>query len=227
MKRILVVEDEPAIAMVLEDDLTAEGYQVVVVTDGETASERALHEQFDAILLDVMLPRRDGFDVCRDLRRAGVRTPIMMLTAKSHEAEKVLGLELGADDYVTKPYSARELRARVKALLRRGEGESQQVCRFGDCEIHYERGEVRRLGKPLEMTPLEYKLLALMARRPGRVFTREQLLDEVWGRDVYITARVVDNQITNLRKKIEMEPGRPRYLVSVRGLGYRLDVTEP
>jgi DNA-binding response OmpR family regulator len=223
MKRILVVEDELAIITALEDDFRAEGYGVEIASDGHTASERARNEKFDLIVLDVMLPKKDGFDVCRDLRRAGIRTPVLMLTAKTHEAEKVLGLELGADDYVTKPYSPRELRARVKALLRRAAGEQPDICSFGDVEVDFTRGEVRRGSRPLEMAPLEFKVLAAFVRNAGRVLSRQQLLDEAWGRDTFITERVVDNQVTRLRKKIEPEPSHPRYLVSVRGMGYRFD----
>ena len=223
MTRVLVVEDEASIALALEDDLKMEGYEVEIVRDGDAASRRAREQAFDLILLDVMLPRKDGFEVCRELRRAGLRTPILMLTAKTQEAEKVLGLELGADDYVTKPYSPRELRARIKALLRRAAGELPEVYRFGDVEVDFARYEVRRAGRRIEVTPTEFKLLAAFVRRPGRVLTRDQLLDEVWGRGTFVTDRVVDNQITNLRKKIEPVPARPRYLFNVRGVGYRFD----
>ena len=223
MTRVLVVEDEASIALALEDDLKMEGYEVEIVRDGDAASRRAREQAFDLILLDVMLPRKDGFEVCRELRRAGLRTPILMLTAKTQEAEKVLGLELGAVDYVTKPYSPRELRARIKSLLRRAAGELPEVYRFGDVEVDFARYEVRRGGRRMEVTPTEFKLLAAFVRRPGRVLTRDQLLDEVWGRGTFVTDRVVDNQITNLRKKIEPVPARPRYLFNVRGVGYRFD----
>ncbi len=223
MTRILVVEDEAGIALALEEDLRAEGYEVEVVEDGENASRRAREETFDAILLDLMLPRKDGYEVCRELRRAGVATPILMLTAKTHEAEKVLGLELGADDYVTKPYSPRELRARIKALLRRSSGELPEVYRFGDAEVDFGRRELRRSGRPVETTPLEFKLLETFVHRRGRVLSRQQLLDAAWGREVYVTDRVVDNQINHLRGKIEPDPSHPRYLVSIRGIGYRFD----
>jgi len=223
MARILVVEDEANIALALEDDLKKEGYEVEVVGDGERAGRRALDEAFDLILLDVMLPRKDGFDVCRDLRRARVRTPILMLTAKTQEAEKILGLELGADDYVTKPYSPRELRARIKALLRRATDEIPDVYRFGDVEVDFGRYEVRRGGRLLDVTPTEFKLLAAFIRQRGRALTRDQLLDLAWGQGVFVTDRVVDNQIVNLRKKIEPKPSKPRYLLNVRGVGYRFD----
>jgi DNA-binding response OmpR family regulator len=223
MTRILVVEDEPAIARALEDDFRAQGYDVEHASDGRMAFEKAQTGAFDLVVLDVMLPGKDGFDVCRDLRRGGTRTPILMLTAKTHEAEKVLGLELGADDYVTKPYSRRELQARVKALLRRSAGELPETCRFGDVEIDFARGEVRRQGAPVEVTPLEFRVLTAFARRQGRVLTRQQLLDEAWGRDLFVIERVVDNQVNNLRKKIEPDPVHPKYLVTVAGQGYRLD----
>ena len=223
MKRILVVEDEPGIALALEDDLRSEGYEVEVVGDGEAADQRARDEQFDLILLDVMLPRKDGFEVCRDLRLAGLRTPIIMLTAKTQEAEKVLGLELGADDYVTKPYSRRELRARIKAVLRRASDEEPEVYRFGDAELDNTRCELRRAGQVVDLTTLELKLLQAFVRHKGRVLSRQELLDEVWGSEVFVTERVVDNQITNLRKKVEPLPSQPRHLISVRGLGYRFD----
>ena len=170
-----------------------------------------------------MLPRKDGFDVCREVRRTDRRTPIIILTAKTQEAEKVLGLELGADDYITKPYSPRELRARIKAVLRRTAGEQPDVYRFGDAEVDFARCELRRAGQVIDLAPLEFKLLAAFVRHPGRVLTRQQLLDEVWGREVFVTDRAVDNQVTNLRKKIEVVPAEPRYLISVRGIGYRFD----
>jgi DNA-binding response OmpR family regulator len=223
MKRILIVEDEPSIAMVLEDDLRREGYNTETAVDGDTAARRAITEPFDLILLDVMLPGKDGFEVCREVRRAGVEVPIILLTARAQEAEKVLGLELGADDYVTKPYSARELRARVKAHLRRRATSMAEVYQFGDAELDFARCELRRGGRPVELSALEYKLLSAFVRNSGRVLTRAQLLDQVWGAGTHVTDRVVDNQVTNLRKKIEPEPERPRYLIALRGIGYRFD----
>jgi len=222
-KRVLIVEDEPSIALALEDDLRREGYDTALATDGSDAVHQALAGRFDLILLDVMLPVLDGFDVCRDLRRRGVTIPILMLTAKVQEAEKVLGLELGADDYITKPYSPRELRARVKAHLRRHAPPATEVYRFGDAELDFARAELRRNGRVIELSALEFKLLSAFVARAGRVLSRTQILDEVWGRDTHVTDRVVDNQVTNLRKKIEPSPEQPRYLVSLRGLGYRFD----
>jgi DNA-binding response OmpR family regulator len=224
MTRILVVEDEPGIALGLEDDLKMEGYDVETVGDGIAAARRARETAFDLILLDVMLPGKDGFEVCRELRHAGLRTPILMLTAKTQEAEKVMGLELGADDYVTKPFGTRELRARIKALLRRGNGEADlDCCRFGDVEVDFQRGELRRRGKPVELTPIEFKLLAQFIRARGRVLSRERLLAGAWGPDTFASERIVDNHIVNLRRKIEEDPANPRFLRNVRGLGYRFD----
>lgn len=222
-KKILIVEDEPSIAMVLEDDLRREGYEIELASDGNTAVRRAVSGDFDLILLDVMLPVIDGFEVCRQVREAHIDTPIVLLTAKTQEAEKVMGLEAGADDYVTKPYSARELRARVKAHLRRGARQTGDVYRFGDAELDFTRCELRRAGKAVELSALEFKMLSVFVRRSGRLLTRAQLLDEIWGPGTHVTDRVVDNQVTNLRKKIEPEPGRPKYLVALRGLGYRFD----
>jgi DNA-binding response OmpR family regulator len=223
MSRILIVEDEPSIALALEDDLGREGYEISLATDGAEAERLAMSESFDLIVLDVMLPVKDGFEVCRNIRRAGVTIPIVMLTARAQEAEKVLGFELGADDYVTKPYSARELRARVKAHLRRQTANTSDVFRFGDAELDLTRGELRRNGRVVDLSALEFKLLVAFAQRAGRLLSRSQLLDAVWGADTHVTDRVVDNQVTNLRKKIEPEPERPRFLVSLRGLGYRFD----
>ena len=223
MKRLLVVEDEPGISLGLEDDLKLEGYQVEVIEDGELALQRAREETFDLIILDVMLPGKDGFQVCQALRREGIGTPIIMLTAKDQEAEKVLGLELGADDYVTKPFSPMELRARIKAVLRRREGEDLKVYRFGECEVDFTRFEFRRGGERVSLTPLEFKILAALVRHRGQVLDRDRLLDLVWGTDTFITDRVIDTHIANLRKKIETDHSEPKHLVSIRGVGYRFD----
>jgi DNA-binding response OmpR family regulator len=222
MSRILIVEDEPGIAFALESDLQTEGYDVTLVSDGVEAMRRARAESFDLILLDVMLPHKDGFEVCRELRRGGLTTPIIMLTARTQEAEKVLGLDVGADDYVTKPFSPRELRARIRAIFRRGATDGE-VHRFGRCELDMARFELRREGRRLEATHTEIKLLAAFIRGRGRVLTRESLLDQVWGSGVYVTDRVVDNHVVALRKKIEDNPATPKYLISIRGVGYRFD----
>lgn len=224
MSRILIVEDEPGIAFALESDLQTEGYDVTLVSDGVEAVRRARSESFDLILLDVMLPHKDGFEVCRELRRGGLTTPIIILTARTQEAEKVLGLDVGADDYVTKPFSPRELRARIRAMFRRGAKDADgDVHRFGRCELDMARFELRREGRQLEATHTEIKLLAAFIRGRGRVLTRESLLDQVWGCGVYVTDRVVDNHVVALRKKIEDNPATPKYLISIRGVGYRFD----
>jgi len=223
MPRILIVEDEPDIAMGLERDLSLHGYDVEVVKDGESAAERGREPQWDLILLDVMLPRMDGFEVCRELRRARITTPIILLTAKTHEAEKVLGFELGADDYVTKPFSPRELRARVKAVLRRADDLAGETYRFGDCEVDFARACLTRNMEPVETSALEFRLLSAFVRSHGRVLTRDQLIEQVWGSDTFVSPRVVDTHVVSLRKKIEPEPAHPRYLISLRGIGYRFD----
>lgn len=231
MIRILVVEDEPGIALGLRNDLALEGYAVEVAGDGETAVEHGRLGGFDLILLDVMLPRKDGYTVCRELRRAGVKTPLIMLTARVQEAEKILGLELGADDYVTKPFSPLELCARIKAVLRRTAPAQAKFCRFGEVEVDFDRCLARRSGSFVDLTPLEFKVLAALIEARGRLLSRDQLIESVWGKGVSIMDRVVDNHILNLRRKLEPTPTQPRYLLSVRGLGYRFgdpaeDLTE-
>jgi len=223
MTSILVVEDDPGIALGLEDDLKLEGYDVEVARDGETALQRARERRFDLIVLDLMLPRKDGFQVCRELRHGGMDAPIIMLTARTQEAEKVLGLEMGADDYVTKPFSPLELRARIKAVLRRTSGDTPRIYRFGDIEVDFRRCEVRREGRVVELSSLEFKLLGAFIRSRGRVLSRDQLLDAAWGSDVHVTDRAVDNHVVDLRRKIEPDPAAPRYITSVRGMGYRFD----
>jgi DNA-binding response OmpR family regulator len=223
MTRILLVEDDTDLAFSLEDDLKVEGYEVEIARDGDTACRRGRTGDWDLILLDIVLPKKDGYDVCRELRRAGIRTPIIMLTAKTHEAEKVMGLDLGADDYITKPFSPRELRARIRALLRRTEAPPADVYGFGDVEVDFARGEIRCGEKMIEATALELKLLKTFVDKRGRILSRRQLLDAAWGEQTFVTDRVVDSHVMELRRKIEPDPAKPQYLVSVRGLGYRFD----
>ena len=223
MARILIVEDEPDIVLSLEEDLRRQGYETAVATDGERGLLLGTAGGWDVILLDVMLPRMDGFDVCAELRRAGVRTPIILLTALAQETEKVAWLDAGADDYMTKPFSLRELRARIRAQLRRDATESEAVYRFGDCEVDFARAELRRRGQPVEVTAQELRLLRAFLTKPGRVLSREQLIETAWGRGMAITDRAVDTHVFNLRKKIEPVPSEPRFLVGVRGLGYRFE----
>jgi len=224
MPRILIVEDEHAIALGLRNDLALEGYDVEVATTGDAGAARARETTFDLLLLDVMLPGKDGFAVCRELRRAGVKTPIILLTARVQETEKVMGLELGADDYVTKPFSPMELRARIKAVLRRaGSAADEDTYRFGAIEVDFARCRAVRAGHDAALTPLEFKLLTTLIRARGRLLSRSQLIDAVWGAGTAITDRVVDNHVMNLRRKLEEQPAEPRYLISSRGLGYRFE----
>jgi two-component system alkaline phosphatase synthesis response regulator PhoP len=223
MARVLVVEDEPAIAFGLESDLQSEGHAVTVATTGDDGLRLARGGGFDLVLLDIMLPGKDGFEVCRELRRSGVKTAIIVLTARAHDAEKVLGLELGADDYITKPFNPRELRARIRAVLRRTEGEAPEVFRFGEVEMDFGRAEVRRSGRPIDLSALKFKLLTAFIKARGRLLTREQLLDAAWGSNIALNDRVVDNHIVGLRRKLEPDPSAPRHFLNIRGLGYRFD----
>jgi DNA-binding response OmpR family regulator len=223
MSRILIVEDEADIALGLELDLRDEGHHVEVATDGDAGARRAKEPGWDLLVLDVMLPGKDGLEICREVRRARLRTPVLMLTARAQEADKVMGLDMGADDYVTKPFSPRELRARVRALLRRASEPEEPVQRIGTCEVDFARAELRRNGERWDLTALELKMLQCFVRQPGRVISREQVIDEVWGHDVHVTDRVVDTHVVKLRRRIEPEPATPRHIVSVRGLGYRFE----
>lgn len=226
MARILIVEDEPDIVLSLEEDLRRQGHETSAATDGERGLQLGKDDTWDLILLDVMLPKMDGFDVCSELRKAGVSAPIILLTARAQEAEKVLGLDAGADDYVTKPFSLRELRARIRAQLRRSARATERVSRFGDCEVDFDRAELRRSGQLVEITPQELRLLDVFLRNRGRVLSRDRLIEAAWGPGIAITDRSVDTHVFNLRKKIEPVPSEPRFLVGVRGLGYRFDDEE-
>jgi DNA-binding response OmpR family regulator len=220
--RILVVEDEPMIAEGLKDDLELEGYAVDVVADGVSAEARARDGAYDLIPLDIMLPRRDGFEVCRALRTHGIATGIILLTAKGQEVDKVRGLEIGADDYVTKPFSPRELLARVRAVLRRAgdeNGAAEQTWQHGDLRIDFRRFEARRGATRLALTPTEFKILKALYERRGEVVSIDDLLHRVWGRDIFLTDRVVYTHVNNLRAKVEHDPSHPRIVVGVRGLG--------
>jgi len=207
------------------DSLEEEHYEVLTAVDGGKGYELGKKENIDLIILDVMLPKKNGQDVCRDLRNDGVSTPILMLTSKKQEMDKVLGLELGADDYVTKPFSIRELQARIKALLRR-KAEIRKTVEefsFGNMHVDFKKQIALKKGKPIKLSSKEFEILHYCIQREGEVVTREMLLDEVWGPGTHVTDRVVDNQVTNLRRKIEPDPEHPRYLVALRGLGYRFD----
>jgi len=223
MARILVVEDEINIAQGLKDDLELEGYQVEISINGNDALEKAQVEKYDLILLDRMLPGREGLDVCRELRRAGNNVPIIILSAKTQEQEKAIGLDCGADDYISKPYNPIELRARIRAALRRSQNSSSRIIPFGDFELDLDRTKLLKKGVLLRLTPIEFKLLSVMAQNAGRPISRTELIDQVWGPSEYVADRTVDAHITYLRKKIESEPAKPRFIVSVRGVGYRFD----
>jgi len=221
--RVLVVEDERTIAIGLRDGLRSEGYDVDVVDDGCEAERQARASKYDLIVLDLMLPGQDGFCVCRDLRAAGVNTPIIVLTVKDRETDKLRAFELGADDYVTKPFGLQELVARIRAVLRRSEpAATPEVYEKRDLRLDFRRLEATRAGRPVSLTPTEFRILRTLARRAGQVVTIEELVEEVWGK-VSLTDRVVYTHINNIRNKIEPRPRKPRFIVGVRGVGYRME----
>jgi DNA-binding response OmpR family regulator len=222
--RILLVDDEESVQKLLSYPLRNDGYEVVAAGDGQEALERFDEGTFDLVVLDVMLPRVDGFDVCRQLR-ARSAVPIIMLTAKAEEFDKVLGLELGADDYITKPFSMREFRSRVKAVLRRaelvrGDDNGDEPLIQGDLTVDYSKRQVEVRGDPVRLTYVEFEILAALARAPGRVFSRTMLLERLWGDSQYRDPRTIDVHIRHLREKLERDPKAPEYLFTVRGVGY-------
>lgn len=224
MKRILIVEDEPVIAIALQDDLEAEGYAVEAVSDGATAAATLLRDNaWDLVLLDVMLPGKDGFTVLREMRKGGNRTPVILLTARGQEQDRITGLSLGADDYVTKPFNRQELLLRVQAVLRRSAGAAGAGHSFGEIHVDPSRGEVRRAGNPIDVTALEFKLLLLLLENRGKVLSIDTITQRIWGADTFQSDRVVYTHINNLRGKIEPTPQMPKYIISVRGMGYRFD----
>jgi Response regulators consisting of a CheY-like receiver domain and a winged-helix DNA-binding domain len=223
-RRILLVEDEESIVLTLSDRLLSEGYAVEVETDGESALEAATRTRYDVIVLDVALPNKSGFDVCRDLRQRGIDTPILMLTARTQVIDRVLGLKLGADDYMTKPFDVMELLARIEALLRRGGSAlmtTPDAYVFGDVHVDFRRAEVTRSAVPVEISALELKLLRYFIEHRGLLLTRDELLEKVWGYDAMPVTRTVDVHVASLRQKLEPSPSRPRYIVTVHGLGYK------
>jgi len=223
MAKILIIEDDASILLPLEDNLKLEGYEVSSATDGSEGLAMAREGHYDLIILDIMLPQLNGLEVCRQLRQDKNMTPVLMLTAKSQEVDKVLGLELGADDYVTKPFSPRELLARLKAILRRTRQiqEGIDFYRFGDVEMDFTKYEAKKDGEPLDLTALEFALLHLLIANHGQVVHRDRILDEVWGEGVYIEPRTIDKHISLLRKKVEDDPQNPRFIVGVRSVGYK------
>jgi DNA-binding response OmpR family regulator len=227
MKRILIIEDDISILNGLKDVLIFKSYDVLTATDGESGYEMAVEKSLDLIILDIMLPKMDGFTLCKKLRDAGDITPVLMLTARGEEPDKVHGLDLGADDYVTKPFSLPELLARVRALLRRRPGEetekvSPDSIQLGNIFLDFKKYKALKDGLPLNLTPKEFGVLRFLATRTGDVVTRDELLDEVWGYDKYPTTRTVDNHLAQLRSKIEENPTNPQYLITVHGVGYKL-----
>ena len=223
MSRILIIEDELPLQRALADNFTFESHEVITASDGQSGYRLAKEEKPDLVILDLMLPRLSGYDVCRRLRAEGISTPILMLTARGEEADRVVGLDLGADDYVTKPFSVRELSARVRALLRRPAllRTLPDDLRLDGIEIDFRAYEATKDGRPLDLTRKEYQLLRLLVSRAGEAVTRDELLNEVWGQETYVTARTVDTHVANLRAKLEREPHHPRWLITVHGVGYR------
>ncbi len=223
-RRVLLVEDEETLVIALRDRLASEGFEVAHAGDGDTATSVASREMFDLILLDIALPRKNGFDVCRDLRQHGVQTPILMLTARGQVIDRVLGLKLGADDYLTKPFDTAELLARIEALLRRSRAISANTIdayAFGSVRVDFRSAIVLREGQPVEMSGLEFKLLRYFVEHRGTLLSRDELLEKVWGYDAMPVTRTVDVHVASLRQKVERNPSRPEFILTVHGLGYR------
>jgi DNA-binding response OmpR family regulator len=223
MSKILIVEDEPDMVLGLKDNFEFEGYEVTTATDGQAGLEKARSLKPDLIVLDVMLPRLSGLEVCKTLRGEGYEGPILMLTARGQEIDKVVGLELGADDYVTKPFSIRELLARVRAVLRRTEGKAKRLARyaFADVELDFEAYKAVKGGETLELSPREFELLRYLIERKGDTVTRDQLLEDVWGYESYPSTRTVDTHIAKLRSKIGDSGSEPRFILTIHGMGYK------
>lgn len=223
--RVLLVEDEEGLILTLTDRLESEGFEVASASDGQAGFDEAISQSFDLILLDVMLPKKNGYDVCRDIRQKGIATPILMLTAKGETIDKVLGLKLGADDYLTKPFEVIELLARIEALLRRApahsNGKSHDAFRFGDVTVDFKRADVLKSDLTVELSAMEFKLLQYLIENRGVVHSRDHLLDQVWGYDAMPSTRTVDVHIAWLRQKLEANPKHPRYIQTVHGLGYK------
>jgi len=223
MKKILIVEDEKDMVTGLKFNLEARDYTVIVAYDGETGYKKALEEKPDLVILDIMLPKLNGYEVCKSLKKEIPDLPIIMLTAKSQEAEIVTGLELGADDYITKPFSVLELLARIKALFRRIKSGSEmpEVHRFGNLEINFKKYEASKKGEPLKLSPREYELLKCFIEREGEIVSRDELLNQVWGYDSFPDTRTIDAHISKLRGKIEDKPEEPKIIVTIHGIGYK------
>lgn len=224
-KKILVIEDNRGIQMSLKDEFESDGYNVFIAENGEEGLSMAIKQKPDLIILDLMLPLMDGYEVCKKLRMEGNHTPIIMLTVKNKEIDKILGLELGADDYMTKPFSVRELSARVKTIFRRmGEYSAELTsCFIGETELDFKKYEATKKGQKIDFTPLEFQVLQLFVKNINQVLTRDEILNKVWGENnVVISLRTIDSHIANIRKKLEDDPTNPIYIINIRGVGYKL-----
>jgi len=227
METILIVEDDPTMLRALRDNFEFKGYKVITASDGEKGLNAALDAKPDLILLDIMLPKINGYEVCRLIREQKLDMPIIMLTAKGEESDIVLGLNLGADDYVTKPFSIKELLARAAAFLRRAKKEVQDVYEFGDYRLDIPARRLTRKGKEIELSPKEFNLLEFFVKKPGRALTRDEILNAVWGYDCIVTPRSIDRFVTTLRNKIEPDPSRPVFIHTIREIGYRFEPPGP
>jgi DNA-binding response OmpR family regulator len=226
METVLIIEDDSSMLRGLKDNFDYAGYNVLTAVDGEAGLSSALDAEPDLIVLDIMLPKINGYEICRLIRKEELDMPIIMLTAKGEESDIVLGLNLGADDYVTKPFSIKELLARASAFLRRRRQAEPKVHRFGQYELDISSRKLLRKGKEVVLTPKEFDMLAFLVRRPGRALTREQILQDIWGRNVFVTFRSVDRCVTTLRKKIEPNPSRPIFIKTIREVGYRFEIPD-
>ena len=223
-KKIVIIEDEPGIQLSIRDEFESEGYTIFTADDGAEGLQLAETKNPDLIILDIMLPVLNGYEVCKNLRNSGNNTPIIMLTVKDKEVDKVLGLELGSDDYVTKPFSLRELMARAKAVMRRTDGGGKEIDRhsFGAIELDFKKYTATKNGQSLELTPLEFHMLKLLIDRKEEVITRNDFLDKIWGEDnITVSDRTIDSHIANIRRKLEEDPSQPEHILSIRGVGYK------
>ncbi len=226
METILIIEDDPTMLIGLKDNFEFKGYKVITAADGEKGLKAALNAKADLIILDIMLPKINGYEICRLIREQKLSTPIIMLTAKGEESDVVLGLNLGADDYVTKPFSINELLARAAAFLRRAKKETQDTYEFGNLRLDLSARRLTRKGREIELSPKEFNLLEYFVKKPGRALTRDEILNAVWGYDCIVTSRSIDRFVTTLRNKIEPEPAKPMFIHTIRQIGYRFDPPE-
>ena len=226
MQTVLIIEDDPTMLIGLKDNFEFKGYKVATAADGEKGLKAALNVKPDLIILDIMLPKINGYEICRLIREEKLTMPIIMLTAKGEESDIVLGLNLGADDYVTKPFSIKELLARAAAFLRRSKTEVLDICEFGCFRLDVSARRLTRKGKEIELSPKEFDLLEFFARKPGRALTRDEILNAVWGYDCVVTSRSIDRFVTTLRNKIEPDPARPVFIHTIRQIGYRFEPPE-